>query len=365
MCTFSFNQKRVETFADLLEKGLVTAVSVDTSQTEQLLRLLDTVVIKLEDGTEEDLLALDEKPVEVVLKPVEPQKNGEKIEITKTTGAKGGDEEDWDVQEVKPDIKKEKTEEEPSKKTDIDEKKSDGIDVEEPIEQSEKEKKDDEDKPKKRKRSRSGSSSSSSDSSDSDDEEKTKTPIDDSGDKSPKSPTGDDDKIVDEEKSNDVTVAEEKDCDEKENGAPEKMVTAEEVTDEKEAAAEDESAEKMDEDEEDASKKPDENEENKKEEGEEDGEKTETIDLDKEKDPKDETGPRALHKTSSIFLRNLAPTITKSEVEQMCQKYNGFLRVAIADPLGERRWFRRGWVTFRRDVNIKEICWNLNNIRVS
>lgn len=48
----------------------------------------------------------------------------------------------------------------------------------------------------------------------------------------------------------------------------------------------------------------------------------------------------------------------------MCKKYNGFLRVAIADPLGERRWFRRGWVTFRRNVNIKEICWNLNNIRL-
>lgn len=48
----------------------------------------------------------------------------------------------------------------------------------------------------------------------------------------------------------------------------------------------------------------------------------------------------------------------------MCKRYNGFLRVAIADPLLERRWFRRGWVTFRRDVNIKEICWNLNNIRL-
>lgn len=48
----------------------------------------------------------------------------------------------------------------------------------------------------------------------------------------------------------------------------------------------------------------------------------------------------------------------------MCKRYNGFLRVAIADPLVERRWFRRGWVTFQRDVNIKEICWNLNNIRL-
>ncbi|KAK2704796.1 serrate RNA effector molecule homolog isoform X2 [Artemia franciscana] len=70
------------------------------------------------------------------------------------------------------------------------------------------------------------------------------------------------------------------------------------------------------------------------------------------------------HKTSSIFLRNLAPTITKAEVESMCQRYPGFLRAAIADPQSERRWFRRGWVTFERDVPIKEICWNLNNIRL-
>lgn len=49
----------------------------------------------------------------------------------------------------------------------------------------------------------------------------------------------------------------------------------------------------------------------------------------------------------------------------MCRRYNGFLRAAIADPQPERRWFRRGWVTFKRDVNIKDICWNLNNIRVS
>lgn len=49
----------------------------------------------------------------------------------------------------------------------------------------------------------------------------------------------------------------------------------------------------------------------------------------------------------------------------MCKRYPGFLRAAIADPQPERRWFRRGWVTFERNVNIKEICWNLNNIRVS
>lgn len=93
-------------------------------------------------------------------------------------------------------------------------------------------------------------------------------------------------------------------------------------------------------------------------------ESAEVVDLVKEK-PEPGSTTRALHKTSSIFLRNLAPTITKAEVEAVCRRYDGYLRVAIADPLVERRWFRRGWVSFMRDVNIKEICWNLNNIRVS
>lgn len=42
----------------------------------------------------------------------------------------------------------------------------------------------------------------------------------------------------------------------------------------------------------------------------------------------------------------------------------GFLRVALADPQPERRWMRRGWVTFKRDANIKEICWKFNTVRL-
>lgn len=30
--------------------------------------------------------------------------------------------------------------------------------------------------------------------------------------------------------------------------------------------------------------------------------------------------PKALHKTTSIFLRNLAPTITRQEVEAICSR---------------------------------------------
>merc|ERR1719295_1026139 len=83
-----------------------------------------------------------------------------------------------------------------------------------------------------------------------------------------------------------------------------------------------------------------------------------------DKDKEEMRRPRALHKTSSIFLRNLAPTITKVEVEALCRRYEGFLRSAIADPAPDRRWFRRGWVTFKRDVKIKDICFNLNSIRL-
>jgi len=85
-----------------------------------------------------------------------------------------------------------------------------------------------------------------------------------------------------------------------------------------------------------------------------------------EEDEREESSPRprALHKTSSIFLRNLPPTVTKQEVEAMCRRYSGFLRSAIADPAPDRRWFRRGWVTFKRTVKIKDICYNLNNTRL-
>lgn len=73
------------------------------------------------------------------------------------------------------------------------------------------------------------------------------------------------------------------------------------------------------------------NEKDAKEENQEDkteskgGSKTSTIEpeavIDLASEDKDKE-PRALHKTSSIFLRNLAPTITKAEVEAVgCNIY--------------------------------------------
>ena len=60
-----------------------------------------------------------------------------------------------------------------------------------------------------------------------------------------------------------------------------------------------------------------------------------------------------------------SPTYGNPNLFQMCRRYPGFKRVALQDPQPERRFFRRGWVTFSKECNIKEVCWSLNNIRVS
>ncbi|KAM9728022.1 serrate RNA effector molecule homolog isoform 5-T5 [Menidia menidia] len=107
-----------------------------------------------------------------------------------------------------------------------------------------------------------------------------------------------------------------------------------------------------------------------KDEEEEDGEEEkpkENSEEDKkeEKKPKDDAPrPRPLHKTCSLFMRSIAPTISKAEIVALCRRYPGFLRVCLSDPHPERRFFRRCWVTFDRSINIKEVCWNLQNIRL-
>lgn len=94
-------------------------------------------------------------------------------------------------------------------------------------------------------------------------------------------------------------------------------------------------------------------------------EKPKEEEKEKAKDgPALECKPRPLHKTCSLFMRNIAPNISRAEIISLCKRYPGFMRVALSEPQPERRFFRRGWVTFDRSVNIKEICWNLQNIRL-
>ncbi|CAH8538087.1 unnamed protein product [Schistosoma turkestanicum] len=70
--------------------------------------------------------------------------------------------------------------------------------------------------------------------------------------------------------------------------------------------------------------------------------------------------PKLLHKTASIFFRALPPTITESELKELCASQPGFIRLALWEPVPERRFMRHAWATYDPSVNIKKVCWALN-----
>ncbi|XP_031784780.1 serrate RNA effector molecule homolog isoform X3 [Nasonia vitripennis] len=345
---FAALKKRVEVFLEMLNNNEIDKVSVDADQTDSLLHLLDAVVIKLEGGTEEDLKVLDIKPPsqpvkesstkEPVIKKeedkeskesvkVENEKKSEDSEKPKEEAKEEAEEEkhngDIEIKESKEEIDEapEKKEDEENE-TSIEKEEKEEEKMEEEQEKKEEETKEAVDKleeptTKKRKRANSNSSTSSSSSSSSSDSADSNKPATPPG----PPPTEDKDEEKEDKEENSEKSSEEKKSEKsKKEKSPEPEV-----------------------------EKP---------------KKKKSVDSDAVIDLASEKEPRALHKTSSIFLRNLAPTITKAEVEAMCKRFPGFLRVAIADPQPERRWFRRGWVSFERAVNIKEICWSLNNIRL-
>ncbi|KAG0418593.1 hypothetical protein HPB47_004743, partial [Ixodes persulcatus] len=302
-----------------------------------------TVVILLEGGTEYDLQALDEPYQEE--KPVETQQfpavSGPKEEKGTTENAE---------------VKEEPTQ--PSEASDTLPSPDHSEGTREDESQAKKEDEDSKSERKSRSRSYSSSDQSSSDSdsddSRSEDDQDSGVPGEESG--------GETKKRTKKMKKTKTKVR---------PASPERKEVKEEKAKKEEDRSEDGEGSSKAEDEEEA--RPDSTEAKEKVEGEEEEDKEAKVDKKEgkgeegeEKKGEDSKGrPRPLHRTCSIFLRNLAPTITKLEVEAMCKRYPGFLRVAIADPQAERRFFRRGWVTFERTVNIKEICWNLNNIRTS
>ncbi|XP_044011988.1 serrate RNA effector molecule homolog isoform X2 [Aphidius gifuensis] len=364
-------KKRIDVFLDLLNSDQIDKVSIDADQADPLLKLLDSVVIKLEGGTEEDLKVLTAKPLlkEPVSKPKEPEVNKEQQASTETDKV---DNKNTDETEKSKDNDKEQVNESEEKKAD------EPMDEEAEAEQkdTEKEKNDTEEQNGDvEMKDNEKTDDKISDKDDEDDDEKTmdqdeekETKKDDEDDDEK---SKDDDKPI-EEKKDTINIKKRKRTDSNssssssssssltESEKPESpKVDDEEKEKDKSDVEPDNEEEKMDNDDNNTEEKNDKNEITDSEK--KNNEPEAVIDLASEDKDKE---PRALHKTSSIFLRNLAPSITKAEVEAMCKRFPGFLRVAIADPQPERRWFRRGWISFERQVNIKEICWSLNNIRL-
>ena len=292
-----FLKKRVEVFQQFLESGKIEDLQMDCEVQDSLIRILDSVVIKLEGGTDFDLNSLDLPDEEEVAKK---ERDSSRRERSESREEKRKGEENSSLAKAKEMLDfLETPKNEESKKR----KREDGDDDDDDEKgEEEKEKNTEEEKEEKEEKT----------------EESEKTEV-------------------------------EKDVDD------EMKVDDEEV---KEKKKEEEEEEMKDVDEKETKDKEEEEKEKEKKDKDEDKSEDEE-DKEKDRSPK----PRALHKTSSIFLRNLPPTVTKQEVEAMCRRYEGFLRSAIADPAPDRRWFRRGWVTYKRTVKIKDICYNLNNIR--
>jgi hypothetical protein len=81
-------------------------------------------------------------------------------------------------------------------------------------------------------------------------------------------------------------------------------------------------------------------------------------------DNNNEESKKQLHKTSSIFLSNLHPSITRQEIESLATKFPGYLRLALSEPDQNNKFSRKCWITFHRNAKIREICFGLNNMKI-
>jgi len=66
----------------------------------------------------------------------------------------------------------------------------------------------------------------------------------------------------------------------------------------------------------------------------------------------------------SIHLRRVPTSVTKEELEILLRKHQGYLRLSLSDPTEETDFkTRRGYVTFTRDTNVKDVCVALTDLR--
>lgn len=78
----------------------------------------------------------------------------------------------------------------------------------------------------------------------------------------------------------------------------------------------------------------------------------------------DDPDRETLCKTRSLYLSTVHPHIERDLLNSLLKKYPGFRRLCLSDPSPESKWKRRGWATFSRDAKIKEICFNISNVRL-
>jgi len=74
--------------------------------------------------------------------------------------------------------------------------------------------------------------------------------------------------------------------------------------------------------------------------------------------------PKQLHRTNSIFLSSLHPSITRAQLTSLASRYPGFLRLALSEPDSNNKFVRKCWLTFERGSKVREICFGLNSQKI-
>ncbi|KAM9441112.1 serrate RNA effector molecule homolog isoform 2-T2 [Clarias gariepinus] len=313
-------QNRLGSFQYLMENSWFENISMDIDRAPQILKILDAAVIKMEGGTENDLRILEQQPLDEEEERERLLSGGPPSENQKREGENRGAE-----SERKPSTEKENKEGESG---DVGMKDVDGEAGDEER-KPDKETTPEEISPpkklsKKRKRKHSGDSEDEASASESESES-------DSDSNSH--------------------------CSEK----PAEREAEGEGEPDGEAGGEGDGGNEEGEEKEEEEEEEGEDTKGRKEEKQSEREKEK-----EEKKVKDDQPPkpRPLHMTCSLFMRSIAPSISKAEIVALCRRFPGFMRVCLSEPQPERRFFRRCWVTFDRSVTIKEICWSLQNIRL-
>merc|ERR1711981_338133 len=66
----------------------------------------------------------------------------------------------------------------------------------------------------------------------------------------------------------------------------------------------------------------------------------------------------------SLFIKSVPASLTKNELMLACKRYDGFERLAMETIPNDSKFRRRAWITYKDQVNIRDVSWNLNNIRL-
>lgn len=369
-------RNRLNAFLYLVDNSWLTEILLDVEKAPSIIKVLDAAVIKMEGGTEIDLKILDEE--EEQAKREAAKKEAAKKEEGRTSDGAAKPAEEKEAS-AKTDTEKEgEVEEKPAKPEEEEEKKVEKEEPEREIRKS-----------TKRKRKHSGDSDDGSDSESGSGSEPS-SPKPERGSPERESPERETRKSRERESpeietrksperespEREIRKSRERESPERETRKSRERESPESQERESRKSRERESREsrKSRERETRETRKSRERESREREtprekesqgqNGREDSPKKEEEEKPKEKPKEDVVKPRPLHKTCSLFMRNVAPNISKAEITALCKRYPGFLRVALSDPQPERRFLRKGYVTFDRGVNIKEICWNLQNIRL-